>query len=145
MRILSLIFLFSLTFPVDVTAGNSEAVIARSAAGLWGVGCGHGADYLKRVLNGGDRKESMAIELGILNKKIQSGILKSNDSDEKKREWMRGLAEKYSVDGFKSKVHDVSINCLESSRVVEIKILRSLLDDSSSQSELAGEYYYKYN
>lgn len=148
MKIASLIIILSLTFPINAIAGDSEIVIARSAAGLWGVGCNHGNNYLKMVLNGGDRQESMAVELGLLDKEIKKGISQSNEKSpttEDTKTWILGLASKYSIDGFKSKVHDVGINCLESKRVVEIKILRSLLDDPISQGELAGEYYYKYN
>jgi len=130
----------SLSAPIDVVA-------AKSAASVWGLGCGYGNVYLKRLFDGEDKNEAMASELHKLDEKIKSTInlYESGNAigkDEKK--FISGLYGKYSIDGFKSKVHDNSINCDFSSKVVEIKILRSILGDVEAKSELADWNYYDY-
>lgn len=126
--------------PIDVVA-------AKSAAGMWGLGCEYGNSYLKRLLNGEDKAEAMASELQGLDEKIKNTISlyeQNNPVGKDEKKFILGLYNKYSVDGFKSKVHDNLINCEMSSRVVEIKILRSLLGDIEAKSELANWDYYKY-
>ncbi|EMY3520993.1 hypothetical protein AAIP46_003290 [Yersinia ruckeri] len=140
-----LLLIIFISFPL--LAGPVDIGAARSAAGIWGLGCNYGNSYLKRLLNGEDRAEAMALELHNLDEKIKSTISfyeKGSSIDKDEKAFILGLSSKYSIDGFKSKVHDAPINCEASSRVVEIKILRSLLGDVEAKSELANWDYYKY-
>ncbi|EMQ3076125.1 hypothetical protein WF070_000970 [Yersinia enterocolitica] len=144
MKHILLIIMF-MSFPL--LAEPVDIVAARSAAGIWGLGCNYGNSYLKRVLNGEDRDEAMALELHNLDDKIKNTITfyeKGTSVGKDEKAFILGLSSKYSIDGFKSKVHDTPINCEASSRTVEIKILRSLLGDVEAKSELADWGYYKY-
>ena len=141
------ILLLTIFISFPLFAEPVDIVTARSAAGIWGLGCNYGNSYLKRLVNGEDRAEAMALELHHLDEKIKKTISfyeKGNSIDKDGKAFILGLSSKYSIDGFKSKVHDVPINCEESSRVVEIKILRSLLGDAKAKNEIAGWDYYKY-
>lgn len=141
------ILLLAMLMPFPLLAEPVEIVAARSAAGIWGLGCNYGNSYLKRLLNGEDRDEAMASELHKLDEKIKTTISfyeKGSPVDKDGKAFILGLSSKYSIDGFKSKVHDALINCEVSSRVVEIKILRSLLGDAEAKSEIYGWDYYKY-
>lgn len=114
---------------------------------MWGLGCNYGNSYLKRVINGEQRDEAMALELHNMDEQIKNNISlreKGIVVDKDGREFILKLSSKYSVDGFQSKVADHSINCEASSRVVEIKVLRSVLGDPDAKSEIAGWDYYKY-
>ncbi len=144
MKHILLIIMF-MSFPL--LAEPVDIVAARSAAGIWGLGCNYGNSYLKRILNGEDRDEAMALELHNLDEKIKNTITfyeKGTSVGKDEKAFILGLSSKYSIDGFKSKVHDTPINCEASSRTVEIKILRSLLGDVEAKSELADWDYYKY-
>ncbi|CNH99105.1 TPA: hypothetical protein ACVBYD_001565 [Yersinia enterocolitica] len=141
------ILLLAMFMSFPLLAEPVEIVAARSAAGIWGLGCNYGNSYLKRLINGEDRAEAMASELHKLDEKIKTTISfyeKGNSVDKDGKAFILGLSSKYSIDGFKSKVHDAPINCEASSRVVEIKILRSLLGDAEAKNELSDWNYYKY-
>ncbi|MGP2515149.1 hypothetical protein [Yersinia sp. 2545 StPb PI] len=141
------ILLLAMFMSFPLLAEPVEIVAARSAAGIWGLGCNYGNSYLKRLINGEDRDEAMASELHKLDEKIKTTISfyeKGNSVDKDGKAFILGLSSKYSIDGFKSKVHDAPINCEASSRVVEIKILRSLLGDAEAKNELSDWNYYKY-
>ncbi|MFW5402547.1 hypothetical protein V2A85_23115, partial [Yersinia sp. 1252 StPb PI] len=139
------ILLLAMFMSFPLLAEPVEIVAARSAAGIWGLGCNYGNSYLKRLINGEDRDEAMASELHKLDEKIKTTISfyeKGNSVDKDGKAFILGLSSKYSIDGFKSKVHDAPINCEASSRVVEIKILRSLLGDAEAKNELSDWNYY---
>ncbi|WP_227734831.1 hypothetical protein [Yersinia proxima] len=141
------ILLLIMFISFSLLAEPADVVAARSAAGIWGLGCNYGNSYLKRILNGEDRDEAMALELHHLDEKLKNTISfyeKGTSIGKDEKAFFLGLSSKYSIDGFKSKVHDTPINCEASSRVVEIKILRSLLGDAEAKSELADWDYYKY-